>query len=136
MAGLNKIMLIGNVGRDPEMRYTQSGQPVTSFSLAVNRFRGNREGDRQEETEWFDIVTWSKLAETCNQYVTKGKQIYVEGRIHMRSWEGQDGQKRSKNEVTAETVVFLGGSPSTGAMPEGSFAEAKVGEDSPDDLPF
>src|SRR5215813_6502788 len=105
---LNKVMVIGNVGRDPEMRYTPNGAPVTTFSVAVNRRWNSAEGQPQEETEWFRVVTWNKLAETCNQFVTKGSQVYVEGRLRTRSWDGQDGQKHYTTEVVAQIVQFLG----------------------------
>ena len=104
---LNKMLVIGNVGRDPEMRYTPSGSAVTSFSLAVNRYYTPQGGERQEETEWFDITAWNRLAETCNNYVTRGMKIYVEGRLRSRSWVGQDGQTRFRNEIVANTVQFL-----------------------------
>lgn len=106
---MQKIIVIGNVGQDPEMRYLPSGQAVTNFSLASNRRWTNREGERQEETTWFRVDTWGKLAETCNQYVTKGKQIYVEGRLHVRQYEDRNNEMRVSIEVTAETVQFLGG---------------------------
>ncbi|SVB37377.1 uncharacterized protein METZ01_LOCUS190231 [marine metagenome] len=110
MAGLNKIMIIGNLGKDPEMRYTPSGVPVTSFSIAVNRtFRGS-DGERQDETEWFNVVAWERLAERVNQYLTKGQRAYIEGRFKSRRWEGQDGQSRVTNEIIAQSVLFLGGS--------------------------
>lgn len=104
---LNKMLVIGNVGRDPEMRYTPNGNAVTSFSLAVNRYYTPAGGERQEETEWFDITAWNRLAETCNNYVTRGMKIYVEGRLRSRSWVGQDGQTRFRNEIVASTVQFL-----------------------------
>ncbi len=104
---LNKVLLIGNVGRDPEMRYTPSGSAVTSFSLAVNRRYTPQGGEQQEETEWFDITAWNRLAETCNNYVTRGMKVYVEGRLRSRSWVGQDGQTRFRNEIVASTVTFL-----------------------------
>jgi single-strand DNA-binding protein len=104
---LNKMLVIGNVGRDPEMRYTPSGSAVTSFSLAVNRRYTPPNGEPQEETEWFDITAWNRLAETCNNYVTRGMKIYVEGRLRSRSWVGQDGQTRFRNEIVANTVTFL-----------------------------
>ncbi len=107
MAGLNKVMLIGNVGTDPEMRYTANGSAVTSFRMAVNRNYSGADGERKEETEWFSIVTWNKLAETCSQYLQKGRSAYVEGRLQTRSWEGQDGQRRYRTEVIANTVQFL-----------------------------
>lgn len=104
MAGsLNKVMIIGSVGRDPEGRYTPSGTPVTTFSVATNR-RGKEGG---EETEWFTVVAWEKLAETCNAHLTKGQKVYVEGRLQTRTWDDKDGQKHSKTEVIANTVLFL-----------------------------
>ena len=89
---LNKILIIGNLGSDPEMRYMPSGDPVTSFSVATNRRYRTRDGDQREETEWFRISAWGRLAEITNQYLTKGSKIYVEGRLQSRSWQGQDGQ--------------------------------------------
>ena len=89
---LNKILVIGNVGTDPEMRYTPNGNPVTSFRLATNRRYTTSEGEQREETEWFTITAWNKLAEQCNQYVTKGMKIYAEGRLKSDSWTGNDGQ--------------------------------------------
>ncbi len=141
MAGLNKVMLIGNVGKDPEMRYTANGKAVTTFSLACNRTHNTPEGERKEETDWFDVVTWDKLAELCSQFLQKGRQAYVEGRLQTRSWEGQDGQKRYKTEVVAQTVLFLGsaGGNSGGGprMQERYDDSAAVGAAvDPDDLPF
>jgi len=140
MAGLNKVMLIGNVGKDPEMRYTANGSAVTSFSLACNRTFQTPDGERREETDWFEIVTWNKLAELCSQFLQKGRQAYVEGRLHTRSWEGQDGQKRYRTEVVAQTVLFLGGAPGGNAARMESYddspAAAGAGHVDPDDLPF
>ena len=107
MAGLNKVMLIGNLGADPEMRYTADGNAMTSFRVAASRNYTTPDGERREETEWFSVVAWRKLAEQCSQYLQKGRQAYVEGRLQTRSWEGQDGQTRYKTEVIAETVKFL-----------------------------
>ncbi|MHB1004668.1 MAG: single-stranded DNA-binding protein [Chloroflexota bacterium] len=136
MAGsLNKVMLIGNVGRDPEMRYTPSGAAVTSFSVACGRTRISPDGERREETEWFNVVAWEKLAERVNQYVTKGQKVYVEGRLQTRSWEGTDGQKRYRTEVVANTLLFL--SPKQRpAGTEESPAEEPSEFGDPDDLPF
>ena len=106
MPSLNKVMLIGNLGAQPEMRFTPSGAPVTTFSIAVNR-KYIQNGETKEETEWFAIVTWGKQAESCNQYLSKGAQVYVEGRLHTRSWDGQDGQKHYRTEVIANQVMFL-----------------------------
>jgi single-strand DNA-binding protein len=128
MASLNKIMLIGNVGTDPEMRYTPSGNPVTSFRMATSRRYTDSGGERREETEWFRIVVFGKQAESCNQFVTKGKQVYVEGRLCTRNWEGQDGQKRVSVEVIANRVLFLG-RRALAPLPE-------EGELEPEDLPF
>ena len=140
MAGLNKVMLIGNVGKDPEMRYTANGSAVTTFSLACNRTFTGADGERREETDWFEVVTWTKLAELCSQFLQKGRQAYVEGRLHTRSWEGQDGQKRYKTEVVAQTVLFLGsaGGNSGGPRVQERFDDAgAVGAAvDPDDLPF
>jgi len=106
MAGLNKMLLIGNVGTDPEMRYTPGGNAVTDFRLAVSR-RYTSGGERQEETEWFTVVAWNQLAEQVNQYLAKGRRAYVEGRFRSRSYVGNDGQTRFVNEVIADRVMFL-----------------------------
>ena len=133
MASLNKVMLIGNVGTEPEMRFTPNGNPVTSFRIAVNRVFTTSDGDRREETEWFTVVTWNKLAETCNQFLAKGRRVYVEGRLRTRAWEGQDGQRRSRVEVVASQVIFLDKqeavAPLVGDVPEND-------EFGIDDLPF
>jgi single-strand DNA-binding protein len=136
---LNKCMIIGNLGADPEMRYTANGSAVTNFNVATSRSYSNNQGERVEETEWFSVVTWNRLAETCAQYLAKGRQVYVEGRMQTRSWDGQDGQKRYKTELIAETVKFLGNRndrPAEGftpGMPVGADIE---GDLNPDDLPF
>jgi len=103
MANLNRVEIIGNCGKEPEMRFTPSGKSITSFSVAVNSKFGE-----SETTEWFNIVAWNKLAETCNQYLQKGQQVFVEGRLQTRSWEGQDGEKKYRTEVIANRVLFLG----------------------------
>jgi single-strand DNA-binding protein len=109
MAGsLNKVMLIGNVGRDPEMRYLQSGEPVTTFSVATNRRWTGGDGQPREETEWHNVVAWRKLAEQCNEYLSKGRKVYIEGRLQTRSWDDQaTGQKRFRTEVIADRMVML-----------------------------
>ena len=109
--GLNKVMLIGNLGRDPEMRYTPSGKPVTSFSLAVDRNWVSADGERRDETEWFNVVAWGNLAEICNQHLSKGQKVYVEGRLQTRSWEDENGQKHFRTEVVANEMVILTGRP-------------------------
>lgn len=105
--GLNKVMIIGNLGRDPEMRYTPSGKPVTSFSVAVSRSYMKAEGERTEVTDWFNVVAWGRLAEICSQYLTKGSTVYVEGRLETRSWEGDNGQKHYRTELVANDVNIL-----------------------------
>jgi single-strand DNA-binding protein len=117
MAGLNKVMLIGNLGTDPEMRYTANGNAVTTFRVACSRNFSGPDGERREETEWFTVVTWNKLAETCSQFLQKGRRAYVEGRLQTRSWEGQDGQRRYRTEVIASTVLFLDRAQAT-ALPD------------------
>ena len=106
--GLNKVMVIGNIGRDPEMRYTPSGKPVTSFSLASSRSWTAPDGERREETEWFNVVTWGNLAEICNQKLFKSQQVYVEGRLQTRSWEDERGQRHFRTEVVASEMIILG----------------------------
>lgn len=103
----NKITVIGNVGRDPEMRYTPSGAALTEFSIATNRRYTTAAGERREETDWFNVTAFGRLGERVSQYVTKGSKLYVEGRFHSRSWEGRDGVSRTSNEITANEVVFL-----------------------------
>jgi single-strand DNA-binding protein len=134
-ASLNKVMIIGNLGGDPEMRFTPSGNPVTTFSVATNRVFNSGDGERKEETEWFSVVTWSRLAENCNRFLTKGQRIYVEGRLHTRSWDGQDGQKHSRVEVIANNVIFLD-RKSAGASPEEKGEDAESGDLEPQDIPF
>ncbi|MCJ7715468.1 MAG: single-stranded DNA-binding protein [Anaerolineales bacterium] len=105
--GLNKVMLIGRLGQEPEMRYTPSGRPLTKFQLAVNRTWKSADGEKKTETEWFNIVVWGKLAEICNQYLSKGQQIYIEGRLHTRQWQDDDGGNHSSVEVVAQELLML-----------------------------
>jgi single-strand DNA-binding protein len=145
MASVNKVILIGNLGRDPELRYTQSGQAVANFTLATTERFSNREGERQERTEWHRIVAWGRTAELCAQYLAKGRSVYIEGRLQTREWEDKEGQKRRTTEITAHTVQFLGarggpGSPA-GSDPGPSFDEGGnggAGSAPPpqDDIPF
>jgi single-strand DNA-binding protein len=106
--GLNKVMLIGHLGRDPEMRYTPSGRPVTTFTVATSRTWNTSDGERHTETEWFNIVAWGNLAEICKQYLTKGQQVYVEGRLQTRRWEDTEGGKHTSIEVVANEMMMLG----------------------------
>lgn len=106
--GLNKVMIIGHLGRDPEMRYTPSGRPVTNFSVATSRTWNTADGERREDTEWFNVVAWGSLAEICNEYLAKGQQVYIEGRLQTRQWEDDEGKKRKTIEVVAKEMVMLG----------------------------
>lgn len=116
--GLNKLMIIGHLGRDPEMRFTSSGRPVAAFCVATVRGWNNSDGDYQEETEWFHVVTWDGLADLCKRRLRKGDQVYVEGRLQTRCWEGPDSERHYRTEVVAQEVIFLddsGGSDETTA---------------------
>jgi len=132
MVSLNKVMLIGNLGSEPEMRFTPNGNPVTTFRVATNRSYSTPDGERKEETEWFTVVAWGKLAEQCNQFLAKGKLVYAEGRFHTRTWEGQDGQKRYRTEVIANRVTFLD-RQSTTPLPEDKAVEG-LADWEPEDL--
>lgn len=106
--GLNKVLIIGYLGRDPEMRYTPSGRPVTSFSVATSRSWTSAEGERREETEWFNVVAWGNLAEICKAHLSKNQQVYVEGRLQTRGWEDEDGKKHFRTELVANEMILLG----------------------------
>ena len=106
--GLNKVMIIGHLGQDPEMRYTPSGRPVTTIRIATSRTWKSTDGERRTETEWFTVVAWGNLAEICNQYLAKGKQVYFEGRLHNRRWEDSEGNKRQTTEIVADQMIMLG----------------------------
>ena len=132
MAGLNKMTVIGNLGTDPEMRYTPNGRAVTSFRIAVTLSYTSADGERQSDTEWFSVVAWNQLAELCNQYLSKGRKAYVDGRLRSNTWTGQDGQSRHTNEIVADRVVFLD-------RPSDSPASVEGGPTDPvdlEDLPF
>jgi single-strand DNA-binding protein len=108
MASVNKVIIVGNVGRDPELRYTQSGQPVASFSIATNERFKDKDGNWKDRTEWHRIVAWARLAEICGEYLRKGSQVYVEGRIQTRDWEDKEGNKRQTTEIIALGMQMLG----------------------------
>jgi len=148
MVGVNKVILIGNLGKDPELRYTPAGQPVATFSLATSERFTDRSGQRQDRTEWHTVVAWGKLGELVNQYLKKGRSAYIEGRITTRSWDDKDGNKRYKTEIVANQVQFLGsaggqsGDSGPGmdqSMPAPDF-DSRPASDSTamaeDDLPF
>ena len=129
MKCLNKVMIIGNVGRDPEMRYMPSGRPVTSFSVATTRSWKGSEGQRREETEWFNIVAWGNLGEICKQRLSRGQRVYVEGRLQTRSWEDQEGKRRFRTEVVASEMIMLGAG-------RASSRATVPADESEDGLPF
>ena len=106
--GLNKVQIIGHLGRDPEMRYTPSGRPVTTFTVAVSRSWNTADGERHNETEWFNVVAWGNLAEICKQYLNKGQQVYIEGRLQTRRWDDKEGTKHTSVEVVANEMMMLG----------------------------
>ncbi len=106
---VNKVILVGRLGQNPEVRYTPSGSAVANFSVATNEAWTDKSGQKQERTEWHRVVVWGKLAELCNQYLQKGRQCYVEGRLQTRSWQDKDGQTKYSTEVQAQTIQFLGG---------------------------
>jgi len=136
MVSLTKIMLIGNLGSDPEMHFTPSGTPVTSFSIATNRVYTASDGERKQETEWFRVTAWRKQAESCNQFLTKGQRVYVEGSLRTRTWEDRDGQRRTTLEVNADRVLFLDRQAVAPLPGEEAPVEAGEEEVGPEDLPF
>jgi single-strand DNA-binding protein len=140
MAGksLNKVTLIGNLGRDPELRYTNSGIPVATFSIATNEQWKDSDGNTQEKTEWHNIVTWQKLAEICAEYLKKGSKVYIEGRLQTRSWDDKNtGQKRTTTEIVANDMIMLDSRSSGGRSTETPTATVeRKGEAEKDDLPF
>lgn len=137
---VNKVILVGNLGRDPEVRSTPSGQKVANFTLATNRKWNDRDGNRQEQTEWHRIVCWGRQAEIAGQYLTKGKQIYVEGRLQTRSWDDQQsGEKRYMTEIICENFQMLGrrDDPGMGPSYQNDSASESADADGPeDDIPF
>ena len=146
MAGksLNKVMLIGNLGRDPEVRYTQGGKAVANFTLATNEVWLDKDGNKQEQAEWHKIVAWGKLGEICGQYLSKGKRVYIEGRIRSNKWKDKEGNDRTTIEINATDMIMLdarGDAPESKG--EGKARPAPEGEDMPppesgpeDDIPF
>jgi single-strand DNA-binding protein len=146
---LNKAMIIGNLGRDPEMRYTQGGQAVTQFTVAVNRNYKDASGEWKEETEWFRVVAWGPLAERTAENLRKGRKVYVEGRLQTRNWEDKEGQKRYTTELIANDIKALdarpredgaadpaGAGPARGAAPSGPGGGDDFGSSDLDELPF
>src|SRR6185369_3584370 len=141
MASLNKVLLIGNLTRPPELRYTPSGTAVADLRLAVNHDYTTQSGERRQEASFLTVIVWGKQAESCSEYLDKGSEIFVEGRLQVRDWEGKDGQKRTSTEVVAQRVQFMsrtkgGGGRAPAAVPAGEpFAEEAPGA-TDDDVPF
>lgn len=148
MAGINKVILVGNLGKDPEIRYTPSGMAVANFTLATSENYKNKEGQKETKTEWHRIVAFGKLAEICGEYLAKGRQVYIEGRLQTRQWEDKNGNKRSTTEIVTNTMQMLGtprgdaGRPEKAEAPEKETpaAPSTVAEEPPpsemDDIPF
>jgi len=139
MAGVNKVILIGNLGADPEIRYLTNGTTVANFRIATSENRLSKTGEKTTITEWHRIVAFGKLAEICRDYLSKGKQVYIEGRIRSRSWEDKDGNKRFTTEILANQMQMLGSAGTAGSLsgpekPEGTEPEAPPIQD--DDVPF
>lgn len=144
---VNKVILLGRLGQDPELKYTPGGSPVCNFSLATTESWTDKSGQKQEKTEWHRIVVWGKLAELCNQYLAKGRQAFLEGRLQTRSWDDKDGNKRYTTEILASTVQFIGGatasnnqtvdnSYSQAAAPAQEYQIASDASFAADDIPF
>jgi single-strand DNA-binding protein len=140
--GINKVILVGNLGRDPEIRHTQNGSAVANFTLATSRRYKDRDGQQQEQTEWHRIVAWARLAEICAEYLTKGRQVYIEGRLQTREWEDKEGNKRYTTEIVALDMQMLGrrGESEQDARPQGPDSDAPApapgGAGGDDDIPF
>jgi len=123
MASVNKAIVVGNLGKDPEVRFTQSGRAMARFSVATTESWMDRENGKQERTEWHNIVVWGKQAESCGQYLAKGRQVYIEGSIRNRSYDDKEGNKRYISEIVAQRVQFLGGSGGGGGARSGAPAD-------------
>lgn len=122
---LNKVMVIGRLGRDPEMRYTQGGSPVTTFSVATSRQWRDGSGENREETEWFNVVAWNKLGEICNEFLRKASRVYIEGRLQTRQWQDQNGQTQYRTEVVATDMIILDGRSEGRSFRDSSYDEAE-----------
>jgi single-strand DNA-binding protein len=145
MGSVNKVILVGNLGRDAELRYTPGGAAVATLNMATTEVWNDKQGQRQEKTEWHRVILWGKQAESLQEYLTKGKQIYVEGRLQTRQWDDKDGNKRYTTEVKADRITLLGGGGGGrgGGMDRGASASHGGGMDEPpmepitdDDIPF
>jgi len=141
MASVNKVILIGNLGRDPEVRYTQNGTAVANFTLATNEVWNDKSGERQERTEWHRIVVWGKQAEIAREHLSKGKQVYIEGSIQTRQWDDREGHKRTTTEIKAQRLIMMGRAEAgenrmNAAAPPPDAAGDEPGPPPDDDIPF
>lgn len=141
MSGVNKVILLGNLGKDPEVRNLESGAKVATFSLATNRTFKGQDGKRIDETEWHNVVLWGNLADLAEKFLAKGRQVYIEGRIRTRQWEDKEGQKRYTTEIVGENMTFVGGRDQRDDPPPPSdqdvpSANTQTEQDGSDDLPF
>lgn len=146
MKGINKVILIGNLGRDPEVRYTANGQAVANFPLATTEYGASKDGNRQEYTEWHRIVAWGRLAEICGEYLTKGKSVYIEGSLRTRSWEDKEGVTKWTTEIVARSMQILTPAGSGGSSQKSSSSKENIPDDdvdfgddnftTDDDIPF
>ena len=144
MAGINKVILVGNLGRDPEIRYFQDGTAVANFTIATSdSWTDKQSGEKKERTEWHRIVAFRRLAEICGEYLSKGRQVYIEGKLQTREWEDKDGNRRFTTEIVAQTMQMLGSRESGGAgrqddyyQPPGGAAPQSDGPETEDDIPF
>ena len=135
--GVNKVILIGHLGRDPELRYTQGGQPVANFTMATTENWVSKDGQKEARTEWHRIVAWGKLGEICHEFLVKGKQVYIEGKLQTRSWEDQNHNKRTTTEIVVQNMVMLGSKEDAGKEPSaepGDYQEPP--QKIEDDIPF
>lgn len=131
MPSLNKLQIIGQLSKNPELRFTPNGRPVCSFTIPVNRYFQSMDGERKQDTDWFTVATWNRQAESCNQFLKKGSLVMVEGRVKLHSWDGQDGEKKSRLELIANRVIFLS------KVEDNSKSDGLVeNEQEPDDIPF
>ena len=146
MAGVNKVILVGNLGKDPEVRHLENGASVANFSIATSETYKDKNGNRQEQTEWHNVVLWRGLAQIAEKYLRKGSQIYVEGKLRTRSWQDKDGNTRYTTEVVGDQMTMLGGrssgggneapAPTTANEPTQNSGSADISSDDADDLPF
>jgi single-strand DNA-binding protein len=136
---VNKVILVGRLGKDPELKYTQGGAAIARFSLATDEVWKDQSGEKQQKTEWHNIVAWSKLAEICGQYLAKGRLVYIEGRLQTRSWEDKEGNKRTTTEIRADNMVMLGGKTEESRAEKSSAASIDNAADpeiTDNDVPF